>query len=1026
MMKFSLHFDHEKNLFYSLLRFVFGVSIGGFLFFQTASFAASQKVSGIETYSAPDLAISILKDNYDIWAEQLARKIYLDSSRTISKLDDEVLDLGQKEEVLNLNLRTKMLKIAFGNVADEVAFRAAIFLASRSSFLERTKFLKRAVQISDVFEARSTRNVEVRTIYLAQLISVNDRAEAGVVARKLAENINQENLSSRPRHCLAQTVLGDVYFLEGAFGDSERAYGRAAVCLTEVDSGSLVLPSHLMIRRAWVAFRLSKYADTLIFLESLATDSSSDSWFAKPIVAGDLSTLLAVSLSEIASVQPGSHWTRLSHHHGWVASGLSKSVRFLSQNERPEIALKWAEMLEPTLSKSPFAADFFSAAIDAAGNLGLLDQQLSFKTRGVLALQVNGLYAKSQGVQFSRDLQRREMVIQWSKDILLANSAGALTRLQLVSYVQVVEAFLSEQQDFCAEHELLLASYRVLTQAEVGVLADRIYKQASFCKLPVQSRSGFLLARIEMHQSRWKNDKGNAALWSQFYGQLMEDLSTHLELRELRRVALGVLDDLPDSVPLADSDRLTSFLYSTLSTDPEARQFERDALNGFIVVRLSKMPSHEPLVVLGKLMLREFRSTGISTSQMRNQLELALSSSTLQRALVLKESGKIFAAASLILDMANEVSTETDVGRDLLFSAARVSCESGLDDLCGDSARRISSMELFPSHDRFLASQWLAQVFWLKGSYLSAALLWLQAGDLALSSGRSEYVALGGRLLERAGGVFSELKMWPETIKVRNSLRRFVASGYSPVLVLKSTLDWSVAALSAQEYDVADVLSAEMSGLLRAGGKGTAKELARYPRLVDFVESLSRLKARNLAIGSIEEVLFSVVSDARAKLLLSAFSPTTSERIDRIIDTTFVQWKENLIASSTFVSEGRLSSDFEVAVALLRSSYSSIEKGCRIAAQSALIQGRRGPACLGSAAEIFLSLHEKIKARYLSTPVESPDRRRAMVVGLDELEVSFKRGLLGGLRDSAQSQSSSRAPLERKIDLQYAVFGGQN
>ena len=540
------------------------ILIAAEMMFRSETLASQIKISEIESYSAPDLATSILRDNYDIWADSLARKIYLEATSQISSLEDELSDVLRREESLDQNLRRRFYELIYRNSSDDVALRAAVILASRSASAERRSLLKRALELVGRRYPNGSLHKQIMTAYLASLLSLKEFSEAGQVVRRLTELHERSGGNRTAEDCLSLTMVGDVFFIENEFALSEQNYRRSVECVSEFGSSGHLIPAHLLVRRAWVAFRLAKYSEALAHLEVATSSSGSESLSVNPKLTSDLAIVLAVSLTEVGGPQPASAWMRLAQQHQWIVEGLVKTLKYLSQAEKWQETLKWAVALESLLARSSVADEFYTVAIDAAGKSGFIDQQIALKSQAILALQVNGIFAKSIALQPARDSRRSDLVVRWSRDVIQDTDSASLNQSRLLSYVQVVQALLAEPVDLCSSSDVLLNSYRGLAQAHLVSESNNVLNYVTQCKVTEQQMAPFVLAKLEMLQSVWKKDLNNSSHRKLFYSQLMQDLSHRSRSVEVRRMAIETLSDLSNSADSGESERLMRFLYSTL------------------------------------------------------------------------------------------------------------------------------------------------------------------------------------------------------------------------------------------------------------------------------------------------------------------------------------------------------------------------------------------------------------------------------------------------------------------------------
>lgn len=1015
MMVFSAEYTlHRRSSI--VLRIIFSFIIFAAMFDFSSAIASTKKGAEIESFTAPDLSLSVLRDNYDIWAEEMARKISVELTQRVSEVDQQLSELILSSQAADERIKSKLYELANRGPSDEVALRAAVFLASRSVASERGSLLKRALILSQTVSPGQARTLGIGTAYLATLIAQGASSEASSVARKIAEMAEYAKLRRSSERCQALTVVGDVYTLESEFERASEQYKKAEDCQTEVVP-ALRSQINIRLRRAWAAFRLSKYPETLSHIEVMLTSGEGDSTERNPKLLNDLSTVLAIALSEVGGSQPASFWLTHAGRFSWIAVGLGRSLKYLGQKEDLSAALRWAEAIEKSVMMTLAAEDYYRSAVDISNRAGMVEQQSSFRARGVLSLRINGQYARTLDHKNAADLRRRDLVIGWSKEHILelpTQDSSTVSRSSVMQSMQIIDALLSENPDLCSEPQIPLRVYRFLSFSQFRDLAQKVFELGQQCRFSRSVKLDFLISRLEQMQKNWKHSPHEVLLWSSFYGQLSDEMKTFSEVKEVRRIALEALDDSLNSSLYADAEGLVRMLMSTRSEDSESRQLERSALLSSLVRLLSMAPRNEQTISLGWLLLEDVKTDLAVTDPGRRQLEAGLAAANLNRAEHFRDRGNILASVDVLSQAARRLSTESETGRDMLVTTARVACDAGLLDQCRQASQQILEQAAFPEHDQFWASYWQAKTFAVQGRFVSAATHWYRAGELALASERASLIAMSSDGLVRAGRIFSELKMWPETIKVRTILLKTAVSKSEREAALRPVLQWTVAALSAGAGDVAAELSSGVSGLLQGEAKKINSNLKGVRILASFLENLAQIRSRNASLAGIEDSLFQLAMLPGANATVLAWTGRTSAKFAGLFSETYLNWKSELIANAELLGRGRPTGDLLLSLSLLRNSYSSLIRGCQSANQSSMLERVREPQCLRMGSEQFLSFQNSLKERVLADFNSSPSRQRALLNELNEMESKVRNGLQASATKYAANKDAILPLLESR------------
>lgn len=990
--------------------------------------ASPRKAVELESFSASDLSMSILKDNYDIWADEINKRNATDVARRLSAIDGEISSFSSSEEKFNDQAKVQLFDLAYKGPKDESALRAAIFLASRVSSEEKKELLKRALVIAQSVEPGGARTLELAVYYTTTLISLGDMTEASRMSNKLFELSQSAKVSTTRAACSAKIVVGDIRFQMREFSEAAEKYESAQSCLLRINDDSALQAFHLNLRIAWTAFRLLRYQAVLQQLEKVSRADANDKISNNSLLSNDLATMLGVSLSEVGGSLPASHWLQMAGRYTWVASGLSRSVKFLSQRENSRDAVKWSDTIEQYVMHGLAADEFYQAAIAAAEQEGLVDRQIEFKSRAVLALQVNSNYARSLQLKGELDARRQGMVVSWSKDVITYRAGqipGSLGRALVLQFYSVTEAFLSENIDLCAESASLQAAHRVFSDAKFVSLSEKIFQAFKGCALPAAKSNEIAAVRLAMLQTTWKENSKNSRQWSEFFNALNLALASSPVTPEFRRIGFETISDAIEYDRLVDSESLLQKLYASRSSDVESLQSERIAFITALVKLLSLQPGKESLRTLAWLMLDDVSESLATSESSRRSLEAALVASALYESQLKKAKGDVAGAADFLAHSAEKMGSDSEFGKDIAFAAARASCFAGLVEQCLTTSIKISEDLNFSDHDRFLAFRWRGGVFSLQGRFLAAADAWTRSAEFALTSERSDLAILSEQFLIKAGNVYAELKMWQETLKVKTLLTRVADYKEKSVIAHSAILNWSIAALVNEAYDRGEEMSLGLSDFYRKKLIKNSIDQNAHKRFVELVELYANIRARSGSGAMIQSLLFEFLTFRNSISLIGSLKGQFPNHLEKLLISMHSYWQNALLNESVrFARAGSVAEVLSAAVRL-RDNYSSLMKGCQTALISVALSSSIDTSCVQSTPETFQFLNEKLKKTLSSFSSSDSSKYRAAFSELQNLESVFRRSVSVSPHSPLQKSAFGFSIFEKRFPLFPEVSGVQ-
>jgi hypothetical protein len=975
----------------------------------------SRRVIELESHSAQDLSLSLLRDNYDVWAEEMIQKNSVELARRLS--DQEILldELTQREAEMSQQLKKKLYTLAFAATNDVTALKAALFISSRASGRERRDALQRATLLAQQLAPGSEQALEVAVMFTAELLASGDLPQASRMSAKIVTMASQARLVSTAPACMAKVVAGDVSFQEREFSNARDLYKLASECFAS-RSGVVAPPGlHLELRAAWAAFRLTRYAEVLSHLEKMARDPSSDKFLNNTLVSADLSMMLGVSLSEVDVPIPASHWQRSVVHLPWVASGLAKSIRYLSQKDSDSIALRWVDVLEVVLAGTPAAEDFYVSAVEVTEKSGLLERQVDLKERGVLALQIGSHYARSVSKDLRRDQLRMSRVVAWSKDVIAyraAQTSGKMSSAKALQFFRVADVLTRENVDVCSFSDTLRVAHRTLSSAQNVTFSEKIYSVLSECRLSKSAMEEVRAARLEMYQLVWKANTRESGAWQRYRDEVFDTLAFSSAFPETRRIALDALNDSIEFGFLVDSEDLLSRLYASHVSNGEGSHFERESFIAAVIRLLSIQVARSSLENLSWLIHRDVASTLGVTDSSRRLLEGSLAAYIVARAGALKQEGRLLSAADRLLDAGDKMGRDSEFARDLVFFSVKSYCAAGFQEKCIEVAKSIVTSAAHAEHDKFYALRWLGVVYAAQGRFVAAANVWTSAAELARDSGRAELLALSVEDLSRAGSIFAELKLWQETLRVKGLLMEMSNDNGQISTAYRSVLDWSVLALREEAFDHAERLS---NGLFAVALERKKQMSSRSSKLVGFagvVEEYAKIRARKLPAAGIEGRLLSFISDRKIPLTHQSIHGVLPVGSVGVVQSAFSYWRAELEREAETAGVGRSVGELRDGSERLGKLFVSLMKGCAVLEQQPQFSSVGSKKCSQQLSMQFVGYNARIMASLAGIVGVSASEANVLYQKVQRQTDEFRRGASLVRRDVLVKREPGFAVLE--------------
>jgi hypothetical protein len=230
---------------------------------------ATPSVKLDEPYGDPSAAsISILLDNYDVWANEVIKESSLKLISESADMSDQVSSLKEIESQADIESRKSLQSLAFNLGETSVAFEAAVLLSKRTTGKDRASALSRAYRLAQALRPQSEEALRVLLMLSLHHLLALETQQAALLRPDLERLISDPRMASSSLACKGRLLMGDIFFSLGDFGRSGEEYERSSQCRsaqTFVDGRE---SSRLILRQVWVAFRLSRYDEALSFLVS--------------------------------------------------------------------------------------------------------------------------------------------------------------------------------------------------------------------------------------------------------------------------------------------------------------------------------------------------------------------------------------------------------------------------------------------------------------------------------------------------------------------------------------------------------------------------------------------------------------------------------------------------------------------------------------------------------------------------------------------------------------------------------------
>lgn len=974
---------------------------------------ATPSVKLDEPYGDPSAAsISILLDNYDVWANEVIKESSLKLISESADMSDQVSSLKEIESQADIESRKSLQSLAFDLGETSVAFEAAILLSKRTTGKDRASALSRAYRLAQALRPQSEEALRVLLMLSLHHLLALETQQAALLRPDLERLISDPRMASSSLACKGRLLMGDIFFSVGDFGRSGEEYERSSQCRsaqTFVDGRE---SSRLILRQVWVAFRLSRYDEALSFLVSATPLITLESRSIQEALTEDLAHVLGVSLSEMAPSIPSSHWSKNAATYDWIARGLIQGLLYLARSDRSELALQWFESLEPSLRSLRFAPEFYAAGLAAAQQSGRIDRLNDLKMRTVISLRIGGAFGLSVGSLSGVNRRRADMVERLSRDVADTFSGlnpETLGKTLPLRFAQVIDAFLGEKISVCKESKTLIQSHRFLAAAEQTALSERIRALLLGCSLPLSDRAEVMSAHSELLRSRWKRSSRSSIEWENYYKAILSLVSDFSGIKLVRQIALEAATDALSLERYQDSQRLADAVFSTLSTlkSDEDRQFETDAIVSLMAMLLARQPTTESTELLAWDMKTQFLPSLGRLNRSYRELESSLAAAAQSKSNVLRARGDFLAAVERLRTAASRLGQESVVGRDLMFMATRLSCTTGLDDQCLALSAFIATAQPYAPEDRFVAARWRSAVLRSRGRLLRAADTIREAAEDAVSSDRNDIIALAHADLLEAGRVYSDLHLWKKAIEVRSVLVKIAPRVNRLRKTVASVVDWSLKAIDQGSFVVAAELS---SGLNASPGGGIANSFATAERFepvfADLVVGYARYRSR---VGTAEELdqvltgLSGLYRSATEKRLGTAIYSSGRYRfIDEVIS---FRYREILGSYKASQPEARQNSD---RLLLIRSDRQKVTTFCDLARTRSMRSLPTDAACLSNFSALALDVLEGMqRSSRLGMSRESSAAELTNLRDIDSLSRSLKAALVAqstGLRNVSESR----------------------
>lgn len=1018
-MKFSeSHFSEKRFLtatnFFSIALFI------ALILSSANIFASPRKSVEVSAHSADSLATSILRDNYDAWAEEIGKREILASENRLAEIDLRIEELARKEASISREIKAKLETLASQQNPDRASLRAWLFLAARSDGSERSKYYSRLMKALSSVRLSSMESLRIHLLVATHLLSQSRFEQSLPLLEKATSLAALPELQGRQERCLAPTLFGDVFFQLGEYGRAVDQYLKGDSCVSDFGkSWQTFNRSLLTLRLTWANYRLARYRSALEFLFRGTQETGLLSVSESPAISSDLAVMLGVALSEENPSSLPSQWERASVHAAWVAWGLAKAVAYLVQKEQSKDALRWFVSLEETLSQTRAAEEFFRSGLAAAEALGFLDQVESIKFKALRALGVRGHYSRLLRGRESDDLKRREWVLALSRDFIslqLAKSSERIDDGALRQLVHSVDVFLEENPDLCREATTLRDAHLILSRARMVARSERLFDELQSCADDVALQGRIRLARLEMFEQIAREERTAGLATTRYFEELKKELGRSAVMRDVRRMAFEAMSDAIQKQRDSDSEILLKQLLAAGIQRGEDAALERVLFVNSIVSMLARRPQSEQVVAVAVLILKDIRSVLGSQEPSLLLLESALAAAYSQKVLSLKTQGRLQEAVRLAMDGATELKTSSAGGRSLAFSAARVACESSLRQPCLEASALVLGDNQFSSHERSYVGFLRGDALYDAGGFLAAAEHWLMSSERVVGLQSDELLTLAKEKLIRAGAVFSELKIWRQTVRVREVGDSLVAVRQLDQQLKASLLEWSGRALLAGSPDVALALS---RGL--ANNADRKKPSSFTDAAAKFLAAAASAQLKVVSGSEFEPVLFEFLElTSRREIMDSARFSVLGRYVPKMISAIYPEWHREVYGSAERLTRLRDEDDFAAVPEQLDRHHAALVRGCILLLKSPAVNMVKSELCGRDITPSFLALYENFRGRVNAVFASKSAEYSILDKKLLQLESRIKSrssGRVGSVNPSTVPSFTvlDRSPLEAML-----------
>jgi tetratricopeptide (TPR) repeat protein len=801
------------------------------------------------------LSLSIFLDNYDIWSNEIIKKNTLSAVDVVAPLNQELTELREQGKLLSREADDVLNRIAFSRSPNAASLEAAIALSQRKTGAERRDALLQAHLIAKSIRPRSE-DVLATLVLLAQNhLEQLDFVAASKLRSEISKAISDVGQNQSSLHCTALGVLADISFSLNEFEEAAANYEKAALCVSDNKNSLTSGVSRVALRRACTSYRLTRYDDTLRFLEAATPQLASESAEIQEALSADISKILGVSLAETSPAVPSFHWVRNAQEYRWVGQGLVNSILYLARAGQTDLGMRWFFYLEPFLRASLSAPEFYSVGIEVLKKNGRFDQLNDLRMRAIAALRADGAFALSMGGSALLNQRRSAMVLAESKEIFEYFSAlrpEVVGKQAQLRFAEVTESFLAERFNACSETKSLTQAHRFLALSGNLALADKLKAIADSCQMEEVERADMALENLEMHRLAWKRSNKSESAWINYKERIHASLSSHVSQFGIRSIALEAATDAVASKRFSDAETVADSIFSTnkLLESIENRQFETEALVALIVNLLA----HNPFSISIERLAWDVHGALLPSFGRLNkfvmEIEQAIGSSVYAQDLAMRRDGSLGKAFEILWRASSRLGSQSVVGRDLGFMAVRLSCGIGMHLQCVSSASSIINNPSSNSTDQYFSSRWKGRSLWQNGSFLKAAESLLKGARTALQASLNEQSALIIEDLKLAGLIFTDLMLWERAIEVRGLIKKSSQFFALRDQAQPEIVAWAVEALKARAFEVAAELS---SGLYSESGVSSSKSgpfelytrlLSSYARVRSNLESEENLNSR--------------------------------------------------------------------------------------------------------------------------------------------------------------------------------------